>query len=210
MMPVEPTVLAAFLVAVTAIILSPGPDTMVILRHTLSSGRRVGLAAVAGVQLGLVLHTALAVAGISLIIAPSPVLYRGRAGAAAAYRAWLGAHGFRDSGALTLGADRSAVSAARACREAAVTNVLNPKVILLFLALFPNFVDTGRDDVTAQLLTLAAVLIFINVLWQAPLTWAADAVRQRFTQPRTQRVIARVSGAILIGFAALLLYEHLF
>ena len=117
-MPIEPTVLAAFMVAVTAIILSPGPDTMVILRHTLSSGRRVGLAAVAGVQLGLVLHTTLAVAGISLIIANSPVLFRGVAVAGAAYLAWLGAQGFRSSGALTLDVDRSAVSAAVARRAA--------------------------------------------------------------------------------------------
>lgn len=209
MMPVEPPVLAAFLVAVAAIVLSPGPDTMVILRHTLSSGRRVGLAAVAGVQLGLMLHTVLAVAGISLIIANSPVLFRGLAVAGAAYLAWLGIQGFRDSGPLTLEPDRSAVSAARACRDAAVTNVLNPKVILLFLALFPNFVDTGRDDVTAQLLTLAVVLIVVNVLWQAPLAWAADAVRRQLTRPRTQRIIGRVSGAILLGFAGLLLYEHL-
>ena len=210
MMPVELPVLAAFLLAVTALVLSPGPDTMVILRHTLSSGRRVGLAAVAGVQLGLAVHTALAVAGISLIIANSPLLFRGLAVGGAAYLAWLGAQGFRDSGALTLDADQPVVSAARACRDAALTNVLNPKVILLFLALFPNFVDPGRDNVTAQLLTLAAVLIFINVLWQAPLAWAADVVRRRLTRPRTQRAIARVSGAILIGFAALLLYEHLF
>ena len=54
-------------------------------------------------------------------------------------------------------------SGVRALREGALSNILNPKVILLFLALFPNFVDYRRDDVSAQLITLAVILITLNV-----------------------------------------------
>ena len=117
MLPVEFPVLGAFVVAVTAIVMSPGPDTMVILRHALTSGRKSGLAAVAGVQLGLMVHTALAVAGISLIIASSPVLFKSVALAGAAYLAWLGVESLRDPGDVAMAEERSAAGWARACRD---------------------------------------------------------------------------------------------
>ncbi len=209
MLPVEPSVLGAFVVAVTALVMSPGPDTMVILRHALASGRNSGLAAVAGVQLGLIVHTVLAVVGISLIIASSPVLFKSMALAGAAYLAWLGVHSLRDTGDLAMAEARSAGGWARACRDGALSNLLNPKVIMLFLALFPNFVETARGDVTAQLITLAVVLIAINVLWQAPIAWAAETVRRWLGRPKVRRAMSRVSGAVLLAFAALMLYQHL-
>jgi RhtB (resistance to homoserine/threonine) family protein len=208
-MLVEPSTLATFAVAVLALVLSPGPDTMLILRYALTSGQKAGFAAVAGVQIGLIFHTVLAVLGVSLVIASSPVLFRTVAIAGAAYLGWLGIQGFRESGAVKLDGSRRPVTVAKACRDAVLTNVLNPKVILLFLALFPNFVVTTRDDVTAQLITLAAVLIVINVVWQASLAWAAQIIRGWLVRPSVQRVVTRVTGAILLLFAGLMLFEHL-
>ena len=80
MFGIELSILAAFIATSVAIIISPGPDTLIILRHAINGGRGPGLAAVGGVQLGLVVHTALAVAGISLIIASTPALLQGNAG----------------------------------------------------------------------------------------------------------------------------------
>jgi threonine/homoserine/homoserine lactone efflux protein len=71
---------------------------MLILRYALTSGRASGLAAVAGVQIGLVVHTALAAAGVSALIASSPELFKGLAIAGAAYLAWLGLQGFHSQG----------------------------------------------------------------------------------------------------------------
>ena len=65
----------AFLLAASALVLSPGPDTVLIIRNTLSSGKTVGLATVAGIQMGLVVHTLLAVAGVSLLIVSSAWLF---------------------------------------------------------------------------------------------------------------------------------------
>lgn len=207
-MPVDLSTLAAFSLTAMAIVVSPGPDTMLIVRYGLTSGPRAALAAVGGVQLGLVVHTLLAVAGISVLIATSPTLFRAVAVAGAAYLGWLGIQGLR--GAAISGIDGSGrpVSAARACRDAILTNVLNPKVILLFVALYPNFLKVGRSDVPAQLLTLSAVLIVINLLWQAPLAWAAQWVRRWLGRPRIQRLVSRLTGAVLLAFAVLMLYEH--
>ncbi len=208
-MPVEPATLGAFVIAVAAVVVSPGPDTMIILRYALASGRRAGFAAVAGVQLGLMVHTVLAVLGVSLIIASSPVLFKLVAVAGAAYLAWLGVLGFRGAAAFRPDRDRPSSDLARACRDAVLTNLLNPKVILLFLALFPNFVDASRDDVPAQLVTLAVVLVAVNVIWQAPLAWAAEAIGRWLGRPGVGLWVSRITGGVLLAFAALLLYQHL-
>jgi threonine/homoserine/homoserine lactone efflux protein len=208
-MPVDPPTLAAFSLTALAIVVSPGPDTILILRYGLTSGHRAAFAAVAGVQLGLGVHTLMSVAGLSVLIAASPVLFQGVAVAGAVYLAWLGIQGLRGPGHFAIHGARALVSPTRACRQAIITNVLNPKVILLFLALFPNYVAVDRANVTAQLLTLSAVLVMINVAWQAPLAWLADRAGRWFDRPRVRYAASAISGLILLGFAALMLLEHL-
>ncbi len=219
MFPTDPTLLAAFIATAVAIIISPGPDTIVILRHAINGGRGDGLAAVAGVQLGLIVHTALAVTGISLVIASSPVLFKGIAIIGAAYLAWIGIKSFRDGGGLTFNksgnkagngaGNAGGAGSGRALREAALCNLLNPKVILLFLALFPNFIDYGRGNVAEQLVGLAVILIVINVFWQAPLALAADALRRWLSNPAVRRAVNRASGGMLLVMAALMLAQQL-
>ena len=209
MIPIDPTLLGGFIVAAVAIIVSPGPDTIVILRHALTGGRGTGLAAVSGVQLGLLVHTALAVAGISLLVASSPVLFQGLTVIGAVYLAWLGIQSLRGVGGLEVETGPAPAGAARACREAALCNILNPKVILWFLALLPNFVNPEAGDVTAQLIALSALLIALNILWQAPMALAADGVRRWLGRPETMHAVNRVSGVILLGMAALMLGQHL-
>ena len=209
MIPIDPTLLGGFIVAAVAIIVSPGPDTIVILRHALTGGRGTGLAAVSGVQLGLLVHTALAVAGISLLVASSPVLFQGLTVIGAVYLAWLGIQSLRGVGGLEVETGAATAGAARACREAALCNILNPKVILWFLALLPNFVNPEAGDVIAQLIALSALLIALDILWQAPMALAADGVRRWLGRPETMHAVNRVSGVILLGMAALMLGQHL-
>ena len=209
MIPIDPTLLGGFIVAAVAIIVSPGPDTIVILRHALTGGRGTGLAAVSGVQLGLLVHTALAVVGISLLVASSPVLFQGLTVIGAVYLAWLGIQSLRGVGGLEVEPGAAHAGAARACREAALCNILNPKVILWFLALLPNFVNPEAGDVIAQLIALSALLIALNILWQAPMALAADGVRRWLGRPETMHAVNRVSGVILLGMAALMLGQHL-
>ena len=209
MIPIDPTLLGGFIAAAVAIIVSPGPDTIVILRHALTGGRGTGLAAVSGVQLGLLVHTALAVVGISLLVASSPVLFLGLTVIGAVYLAWLGIQSLRGVGGLEVETGPAPAGAARACREAALCNILNPKVILWFLALLPNFVNPEAGDVIAQLIALSALLIALNILWQAPMALAADGVRRWLGRPETMHAVNRVSGVILLGMAALMLGQHL-
>ncbi len=111
--------------------------------------------------------------------------------------------------ALRLDGSGPGVGVAAALRDAILCNLLNPKVIVLFLALLPNFVRPDRGDVNLQLLTLALVLVAINVAWQAPLAWAAVAVRRRLARPAVQKAVNAATGACLMGFALLMLWQHL-
>lgn len=208
-MPVDLATLAGFIAASLAIVLSPGPDTLLILRYTLASGQRVGLATVAGVQLGLLGHTLLAVLGVSLIIATSPLLFRSVAIAGALYLGWLGVQGIRPHGLMRLDSTRNTVSARKACRDALFTNLLNPKVILLFLALLPNFVAPERGRVALQLIILGITLIIVNTLWQLPLAWGAQRIRHWMSRPRVEHAVSVTTGVILLAIALLMLWENL-
>ena len=209
--PVDMATYGAFLLTASVIVLTPGPDTLIILRYTLSSGRDVGLATVLGVQFGLVGHTLLAIFGISVIVASTPWLFKAVALAGAAYIAWIGIQGFRKQGLLHVGAtEKPPVGAKKAFVDAVFCNLLNPKVILLFLALFPNFVDNTRDDVPVQLIALSLGLIVINVLWQAPMAFAAEAVRRWLKNEKTYKLITHSTGVLLIAVAVMMVYENLF
>ncbi len=208
MLAVDPPALGAFVLAAAALVVSPGPDTMLILRYTLTSGQRVGMATVAGVQLGLAAHTAAAVAGLSLLIVSVPALFQAVALAGAAYLAWLGVQSFRAGVTAAGGDDGGRIGAGKALRDAMITNILNPKVIVLFLALMPGFVRPERGQVPLQLATLGATLVVVNVVWQAGLAMAAEWARRWLSRPRVQRAISWATGAILLGFAAVMAWEH--
>ncbi len=208
-MPVEPTTFAAFIAAALVIVLSPGPDTLLILRYTLASGQRTGFATVTGVQIGLAVHTVLAAVGLSLVIASSETMFRGIAIAGAAYLGWLAVQGFR-SALLDFGTGDGTlrIGAAKAARDAMLTNLVNPKVILLFLALMPNFVVVERGQVPLQLAILGIALIAVNTVWQGVLTLGAERARRWLDRPRIQRAVSWGTGAILLTFAVGLLIEH--
>ncbi|MBL4748485.1 MAG: LysE family translocator [Magnetovibrio sp.] len=208
--PIDMTTSSAFLLTASATVFAPGPDTLIILRYSLRSGRNVGLGTVLGVQFGLIGHTLLAVFGLSVLIASSPVLFKGEALMGAAYIGWIGIQGFREHGLLPVSTSANpSVTMAKAFRDAVVCNLLNPKVILLFLALFPNFVDNSRDDVTLQLVTLSLSLIVINIIWQTPLAWAAKAVRRWLKNERIYKFIMHSIGVLMIIVAVLMIYKDL-
>ena len=208
-MPVELTTLVAFVVTILALVLSVGPDTLLIIRYTMSSGSRTGAATVMGVQLGLFTHTALAALGISLVIASSTIAFKSIAVVGAAYLAWLGIQGFR-SGLINVEAMAGGrvVGPIVGMRDALLTNLFNPKVIVLFLALMPNFVDPARGRIWPQLVTLSIALFAVNVVWQMGIMLVADRARVWLGRPAVQRAVSWSTSAVLFVFAGGLLIDH--
>ena len=150
----------------------------------------------------------LAILGITVIIVSSPILFKIVAIAGAVYLAWLGLQSFRSSGvALGLSETGEKIVALTACRRAFITNLLNPKVIVLFLALVPNFVDLEKGSTGAQLFVLGAVLIAVNIVWLVALALAADKARQWLGSPGVQKWMSRSTGAILLFFAFAMIWN---
>jgi homoserine/homoserine lactone efflux protein len=211
-MPLDPDLYGTLLVVALVAILSPGPDTLLIIRASLSSRNGHGFAALIGVQIGLLGHLAAAVFGLSLLLLAAPLALKGVALAGALYLCWLG---YRN---LRVAADRNMAGAeglpemgtkgvGSVCRDAILTNLLNPKVILLFIAVMSGFVAPELDSIPLQLALLGASIILLNIVWQGTLVLIAGRARRWLTRAGGQRGIALATGFVFIAFAGLMVVE---
>ena len=197
---VAPHTLALFAAAALGLVLIPGPNVVYITTRSVSEGRRAGVASALGVETGTLVHIGVAAAGLSALIAASAAAFAVVKYAGAAYLIYLGLRTLlsRDSGAG--GPAELPRGLRRAYLEGLVVNVFNPKVILFFLALLPQFVDRTAGAVPAQVTLLGLVLFFLGVL--SDLTYALGAgsigawLRSRPAFARRQRY---VTGAIYLA-----------
>ncbi len=190
----------AFVAVLLVLLCAPGPDFAVVLRHALVS-TRAGTRAAAGVVTGLVGHTAAAALGLSAVVAARPEVLVGLRIAGAAYLAWLG---LRTLLAALRSAPRGAAPgpatpAGHPFRDGLAGNLLNPKALLLFLGLLPQFV--APPGVTAQILLLAATTVVASVLWWAVVIAAAARGRALLGRGRARRAVDAGTGAVLVGVA---------
>jgi threonine/homoserine/homoserine lactone efflux protein len=204
-MPLDPNLLLAFLLACVVLIVTPGPDMAFVLGQTLGGGRRRGWAATAGIYTGVLGHVALAVLGVSALLTTAPGLFRAIQLAGAAYLLWLGFGAVR--AALRpgpAGAAAQPVPPRAALRQGIITNLLNPKVGLFFLAFLPQFVDPGRAPAWLQMLLLGVMLPLLALPFYALLIAAASRIARGLGA--AQRWLDGASGTIflLLGLRLLL------
>ncbi|MCD2202929.1 LysE family translocator [Halobacterium sp. KA-6] len=129
---------AAFVLAAAALVLAPGPDTVLVLSAGATGGQRAGALAALGVSAGVLVHTGLVTVGVAALLAASPVAFAALKLCGGAYLCWLGVRTLAGGGSLGSGSDVS-----RPFVAGVTTNVLNPKVAVFFLAFLPQFVDGG-------------------------------------------------------------------
>ncbi|WP_219419704.1 LysE family translocator [Pseudonocardia nigra] len=191
----------AFLGVLLVVLCTPGPDFAVVLRHTLA-GARAGLRAAAGVVSGLAAHTAAAALGLSALLAARPEVLTAIRVAGAAYLVWLGVQALR--AALLVRAPDAAdvVGPARPYRDGLAGNLLNPKALLFFLGLIPQFVVPG-PAVTGQILLLAGTTVMAAAVWFAVVITLGTAVAGRAAPRRAgaRRAVDGITGAALVAVA---------
>ncbi len=154
-----------FLFSITSILLAltPGPDMLYIATRSIAQGRSAGIVSVLGVHTGVFIHTIAAVLGISALIEASAVAFNFVRFAGAAYLIYLGIHAFL-SKAETLEVKTVEHKKLRNIfYQGLITNLLNPKVILFFLAFFPQFVDPSKGNVPFQLVLLGVILVVVSL-----------------------------------------------
>jgi threonine/homoserine/homoserine lactone efflux protein len=218
--------LLGFALASTLVILAPGPDSMLVMRNTMRGGRRAGWVTACGTLSGLTVWAVAAALGLSALLRVSHVAYDVLRFCGAAYLIWLGAASLgnlRRSRARparpapeTAGAPRPAVAAAtlghtpgtprRAYLNGILSNLLNPKISVFFMAFLPAFVPAGASAPRFSLV-LGAWFVMETGLWLALVAWLADRGMRWLRRPAVQRWLERVTGIVLIGFGLRLATE---
>lgn len=195
-----------FLVAVTALNLTPGPDIAYVAGQSIAQGRRAGLLSALGVSLGGCAHTVACAVGLTALIAASPGAFNAIKWIGAGYLMWLGLRMLWPGAGSTgsAGSVEARVASHRSPRtllfRGFVTNASNPKVLLFYIAFFPQFVATGSAHKTAAFLVLGAVFVTLGLINDCIVAWlAARAARAVRSQPVVRRWIDRVIGAGFIG-----------
>ena len=195
----------AFAFTAAALVASPGPDSMLILRNTLAFGRPSGWRTLAGVQVGVATHALLAAAGISAALRASETAFRFLALAGGAYLAWLGWSAIR---APAFAFARSGARGGNSFRQGMLCNLLNPKVLVIFLALIPGFVDPSAGAADAQIILLAAILLGLNIPFQSLLVILAARASEWLARPEISKRTQWGLGGILILFGIGIVIDH--
>lgn len=184
----------AYLIVVISVVAMPGVDVLVTLRNTLAAGRRAGLGTVLGVAAGSSVQAVLASVGVGALIVRVQPLFQVIKWAGVAYLVWLGVSALRSAlaGSYAEVDDTADSGLARGFRTGALTNLTNPKMLVFYLALLPQFVAPTAP--VAVWLGHALMLPAIGSAWLAVIVLGATKARQTLLRRRTRRVIDAVSG----------------
>jgi threonine/homoserine/homoserine lactone efflux protein len=196
----------AFVVVATLLAVTPGADTLLVVRNVLTRGRVAALLTVAGIAGGCVVHAVLSAVGVSLILVRSAEAFAVLRFCGAAYLIVLGAQSVRrwwrvDDGAPAASDPGAALRPSRRLRsfvEGLLTNVLNPKVGIFYLAFLPQFIAPG-DPVLERSLLLAALHIGIGVVWLSVLSFGVGRIRPLVESRLWRARLEGASGAVLIA-----------
>ncbi|XQE78496.1 LysE family translocator [Streptomyces microflavus] len=197
--------LIAFTGVAAGMVALPGADFTVVVRNALAS-RTAGLATALGVAGGLLVHTALAVAGLAAVLVTMPVLFRTVQLLGGAYVLYLGISALyavrrrvsEESRAPDHVQPTPPQQPGRALRQGFLTNALNPKAPVLFLSLLPQFVPEGQPPLPRTLL-LAALVVALALIWFPAVALLVDRLGRWLRRPRTARAIEGGSGVALTG-----------
>ena len=197
--------LLAFGLASTLLILAPGPDSLLVMRNTLRSGRRAGWVTACGTLSGLLAWVVAAALGLSALLRVSQLGYDVLRLAGATYLIWLGA--------CSLGTSRRRrpPTGGRACRapggarwgrlflNGLLSDLLNPKIGIFFIAFLPGFIPARASPMTFSL-ALGLWFIAETGAWLAAVTWLVARGAGWLRRSAVQRWLERITGLALIGF----------
>jgi threonine/homoserine/homoserine lactone efflux protein len=194
----NPHLFLAFCLAVTILILMPGPIVTLVVANSLSHGTRTGFATVAGSSIGNALLLAAAAIGLIAFFALLSEVFAVIRWAGAAYLMWLGLKAWRAHG----GSEPAASAAPRSPRavflQGFVIAITNPKAIVFYIAFLPQFVDPHLPA-GPQLLVMSATMIAIALVSDSAYALLAGRLRTWFGAPKRRRLHARITGTLLIG-----------
>ncbi|MGE4293683.1 MAG: LysE family translocator [Desulfovibrio sp.] len=199
---------AGFAAVALVLTITPGNDTILVLRNAIRGGSRDGMVTSFGICAGLFVHALLSALGLSLILMHSAELYHAVKWAGAAYIVWLGIQALRDAvkgagkieaaGTTSACALRAGLSVRKRLLEGFLCNVLNPKVVIFYLAFLPQFIGPG-DPVIAKSILLAGIHWAMGLSWLVFISWGVDLARKQLAKSAVRRALDAFCGFALVG-----------
>lgn len=197
-MPSAATI-AAFAAASLILLLIPGPAVLYIVNRSVSDGRQAGLAAVAGLSLGNLVHAIAAAVGLSAVLATSATAFNTVKWLGAGYLVYVGVRTLTRP-AAAIDPDQPGVSARRSFTQGVVVNVLNPKVALFFLSFLPQFIHPENGGSGVQALVLGLVFVAIGFCTDGTYSLISSQLRHVLLRGKTLPFVQRwVAGSVFIG-----------
>lgn len=202
-------VLAAYAVASVILGLTPGPDMTFFLSRTIAQSRAAGFAALFGASSGLVVHTVLVAAGLSVLLAASVTAFTILKVVGALYLAWLAIDAIRNGSALSLGKGVRDEPLRSVYFKGLLVNLLNPKVIVFFVTFLPQFVSPNDPDAAKKLLFLGLFFTVINIPVCGALVLSADGIARLLGRSaKITRFIDYLFAGVLGAFAVKLIFTQ--
>jgi len=200
-----------FVGAVVVLVLAPGPDMAYMLTRTIAQGRKAGVVAAIGINVGAYVHVLAAVLGLSAILATSSFAFTIVKWVGACYLIWMGIQALTKSTSIDLrGNGLVQLDVRTIFWQGFLSDVLNPKVALFFLAFLPQFVDYGAGNEVKQLLVLGVTGNVIAISINLMLVYFASAATARLRpDQRVTRWLHRAMGTIFIALGIRLANEKL-
>ncbi len=209
--------LLAFTGIVALLTLTPGADTMLVIRSVLSRGWKAGILTTLGISFGLFVHATLSALGLSLILMRSAAVFEIIKLAGAGYLLYLGgSSSWRalrsqpDQEAVTLddqATNEPPVKGWRSFSDGLITNVLNPKVVIFYLAFLPQFIDPG-DPVLVKSVALTCIHVLLGLIWYSLISLFMGRLKAFFTNAKVKKGLEATTGLILIAFGVRLALEQ--
>ena len=201
----------AFLLAITLLTLTPGIDTVLVIKNASRSGGRDGVVTSLGICLGLFVHATFSAVGISAILLQSAELFMAVKWVGAGYLIWLGVSAlkaaFKGAASVAINATGLKMSnLTRSLKEGFLSNVLNPKTAVFYLAFLPQFIDPQHSPF-AQAMSMAAIHFIIAMVWQCGLAGAVSSAKRFFASSTAMRWMEGVSGSVLVFLGSKLLLD---
>jgi RhtB (resistance to homoserine/threonine) family protein len=204
----------AFTVAAAILTVAPGADNMLVIRNVLRGGRRDGMITAFGICAGLFVHATLSAFGVSMLLMQSATAFYLIKFVGAGYLLWLGVQSLRNAvrrpppaPCMEERVPTRSVTPRQCLLEGFLSNVLNPKTAVFYLAFLPQFIGP-TDPVLMKSLLLAGIHYIEAILWFVLLTSMLDHLRQFFLRSTVRRCMEGLCGTMLIGFGARLALER--
>jgi threonine/homoserine/homoserine lactone efflux protein len=195
----------SFLIAAAVVNLTPGPAMLYVMSFGVSQGRIAGLSAAAGIAAGSVTHVILAVVGVSVLISSSPVILTALKLVGIAYLVHLGVAALRDKSHLSATPEKPFRANGKIAGRAMLVNLLNPKVIVFYIAFLPQFIDPDGSPVYLQMLFLGVVFVIIGFSTDATVGLVSGSLSRGLARkPKAAGWLNMFCGVVMFVLAAVL------